>query len=496
MTINFDHLIEKFILGVLKGKKLKDFLSAMDNSPSLAYEVQFQSGIAEAITETDVLNLRASLKDVIAQNSEEDVNPIQHTNNLFDLSNNLNAAKVSNKAITEDEDVESSLQYIHLDNHQKALTERIHEVDEEVVLNKRSAKKAMNDDDLWKEVSTAIQEKDIIDLRSNLKEITRQGSTEITDFEIDQYLNEDLSPEFSSELDSLYNESSQFAQQVDLHKEIDKAVSEKDIINLRANLHSIVEDEQSIQFSEIKRIDDYLMNYLEDKGSTEFEEAFGTNNRLKHELDLNAEINEAVLEDDIMNLRNSMSEIIREDKQSAKVRQLIPDAFKKSPAKFIGAAASVAAVISVGALSLSQQKVSSSELYQKAYKPYEATGLYRSSANISPEIIGVDLYNNRDFNKALEHFQIVLAENPEHPMCNFYAGLSYQEMNKFNKAIESYQKVINEKDNLFIEQAEWYMALAYLKTDEKNKAYKTFNEIIDKKGYYSKDVKEIMKKLK
>jgi len=70
------------------------------------------------------------------------------------------------------------------------------------------------------------------------------------------------------------------------------------------------------------------------------------------------------------------------------------------------------------------------------------------------------------------------------------------EKSDFEKAIVSFQKVISEKDNLFTEQAEWYTALSLLKTNEKKNAYAILNQIVDYKGYYSKNAKGLLKKLK
>ena len=97
---------------------------------------------------------------------------------------------------------------------------------------------------------------------------------------------------------------------------------------------------------------------------------------------------------------------------------------------------------------------------------------------------------------SIAQFSITLKENTEHPMCNFYTGLCYLEKNNFDNAIMSFQKVIDEKDNLFTEQAEWYMALCFLKTNETKNAFTILNRIVETKGYYQKNAKELLKKMK
>lgn len=491
MAINLNNLIEKYILGKLKGNKLLDFQQKLRQSPELAFEVQFNQELADAITEREVMDLRSSLLDI----REPVVKNKKTPNNLFDLSQNLDPSKITKTANADVRNVENSLQFIHLENHKKSSTERIHVVDPENKDIEYLKENTMSDNDLWKEISSALGEKDIIELRNNLKQIAAIQEIELNDYEIDQFIDHDLPDEAIAEIEEMINENHQIAAQVDLHKEINEAINENDILSVRSAIKDLIEEEQMISFAEIKRIDEYLENYLNESDQNQMEEELANDLRLKAELDLNAEINESIMEEDVMNLRNSLSNITKEEKPDSKIRQFIPNTFKQSPSRLIGAAASVAAVISVGAMTLSQQKYTTQEVYEKAYKPYEATGLYRSPVSITPEIRGVDLYNDQKYQLALEQFSQVLKDNPNHPMSNFYSGLSYQQLEEFPQAISSYQKVIEDRNNLFVELAEWYKALCYLRTNESSKAYATLNEIIKNNGYYKNDAKEIIKKL-
>ena len=492
MANNLNNLIEKYILGKLKGSKLLEFQQGMKDSPELAFEVQFNQELSCAITEKPVMDLRASIREILEPVAKKK----RSTDNLFDLSQNLDHSKISKTANSEISEIENSLQFIHLENHKKNITERIHVVKPENKDIKYLKDKTISDSDLWDEVSAALQEKDIIELRNNLKQISAIKEIEINEYEIDQFIDQDLSEPAIAEIENMISENSQIAAQVELHKEIDEAIHENDILSLRAKLNNIIEEEQMISYAEIKRIDEYLLNYLNETDQTEMEEELASDLRLKLELDLNAEINGAVLEHDVMNLRNSLSEIAKEEKPDSKIRQFIPNTFWQSPSRLIGAVASVAAVVSVGAMTLSQHRFTSQEIYKKAYRPYEATGLYRSPVSVTPEMLGIELYNDEKYQLALEQFSKALKDNPEHPSSNFYSGLSYQQLEEYQKAIGYYQRVIDEKDNLFVEMAEWYMALCYLQTNESSKAYATFNEIIKKDGYHKNDAKEIIKKLK
>jgi tetratricopeptide (TPR) repeat protein len=346
------------------------------------------------------------------------------------------------------------------------------------------------------EIKNAILEEDVFELRHTLKEIVSQGLFNFSDFEIDQYRLNELTDEQMKEISELVVTDKVMENQLKLHEEIDTAINETDILALRNSLSSIINDEQQISFAEINRIDDYLLEYLNEKDRIEFESLLEENTKLKEETLLHAQINDSIIETDIINLRTNISEIIDENKQSTKIRKFIPDNLQNKPLRYVGVAAAAAAVISAGFFTLSQQKTTSQNLFQQAYHPYDAIGLLRSAPLSNPSFKGIDLYNDRKFDEAIAQFALILKDNDEHPMCNFYTGLCYVEKNNFNKAIMSFQKVIDEKDNLFTEQAEWYMALCLLKTNEGKKSFTILNRIVETKGYYQKDAKELLKKMK
>ena len=77
-----------------------------------------------------------------------------------------------------------------------------------------------------------------------------------------------------------------------------------------------------------------------------------------------------------------------------------------------------------------------------------------------------------------------------------YSGISYFEIEKYKEAGQSFQKVIEHDDNLYIEQAEWYIGFVYLMRDEKDKARKQFQKIADSQGYYQDEAEKILKRIK
>lgn len=490
---NNDRLIEQMIFGSLQGNELKNFQSMLNEQPDLAQELKFQQELKDAILESEVSDFRIQLKAIAGEPMESnhgDERP------QFDLSHHLNQSKISKTTHAEIKLNGNSLQHIHLENHKKTLTERRHKISSGNHHYAYLRNQNLNDQELWKEITLSINDDDVAELRTNLNQIAAADNSAYSDFEIDQFRDGELDALIANEIKELSETNPQFAARLKLHHEIDEAISESDLLELRNSISEIIDEEQSIGFEEIKRIDEYLLNYLSQDEQEFMEEQLANDLRLKKETKLNREINEAILEEDVQHLRASLIQLVKTERTNDKHRKLIPASINSSKAKIFGAAASLAAIITTGSILLNHQQSNTDDLYEKYYQPYESTGLYRNSSSLAREMNGVDLYNQKNYLQALEQFSAVLRENPEHPMCNFYAGLSYQELDEYRKAIGHYQNVIDEKDNLFIEQAEWYMALCYLKTDNQARAYSIFNQILDKNGYYSKDAQEIMKKTK
>lgn len=492
MIPDSNKLIEKFILGDLIGKELDDFHLKMKNSTEFALEVKINQEIFNSILEEDVMNLRTSLQKIC---SGQQSKPTEL--NFIEFAQVLNTLPKQNLFSNDISSTENSLQQIHYKTHLKNISERVYQINlKKDQPQEPNPSNQINNFIFEKEMNDAILENDIIELRNNLKEIISEGYINYSDFEIDQFLSGELSQEQTQEFEKLLENNLMIANQLNLHKEIDAAIIENDILSLRNSLACIIEEEQQISFSEIRRIDDYLLNYLNEKDRLEFETLLEENIKLKNETVFHSEINDAIIETDVIKLRDTLSEIFEENKPSSKIRKLIPDNIQNKPLRYVGVAASAAAVISAGIFSLTQQKTTSGNLFKQAYIPYEAAGLFRSAPLSNPSFRGIDLYNEKKFDEAIAQFSIVLNENGEHPMCNFYMGLCYMEKNNFEQAINSFQKVIIEKDNLFIEQAEWYMALSMLKTNEEKESYTILNRIVENKEYYQKNAKELLNKLK
>jgi hypothetical protein len=90
----------------------------------------------------------------------------------------------------------------------------------------------------------------------------------------------------------------------------------------------------------------------------------------------------------------------------------------------------------------------------------------------------------------------VVESNPKDMSANLLNGISNYEDKKYREAKQSFGMVIDDNNNLYVDQAEWYLALCYLQTDENDKAMKLFEIIRNEGGFYSKDAKKYIRKMR
>ncbi|MDX9697747.1 MAG: hypothetical protein RBT49_18285, partial [Bacteroidales bacterium] len=105
-------------------------------------------------------------------------------------------------------------------------------------------------------------------------------------------------------------------------------------------------------------------------------------------------------------------------------------------------------------------------------------------------------YINGNYEKAIELYDIAIKEETEKFVFHFYKGASLQNMNKLEEAIPEYNQVIKHGDNMYLEEAEWNKSMCYLKLGNKELAKTQLEAIMARNGYYKKDAKAVLKRIK
>ena len=216
------------------------------------------------------------------------------------------------------------------------------------------------------------------------------------------------------------------------------------------------------------------------------------NIELRNEVDLRKRTDEVLRKQDVLSLRNKLSQIEQNRKEVTKQ--------VSSPGRsFIRYAAIFAALVLIGSITLLTRKsMSNDEILNRYYKVYEPPTTQRSaqSAPDADFTLALELYNTHDYGKAAILFNKVLENKPTDMQVVLLQGVSNFEEKNYPEAKQSFNKVIENRDNLYIDQAQWYLALCYLQTNETEKAKKLFKLIGAVNGIYRDDAIKIYRGLK
>lgn len=242
------------------------------------------------------------------------------------------------------------------------------------------------------------------------------------------------------------------------------------------------------------RIENYLDDQLNENEILDFEKDLMNDLDLEMELNLHSEINEAIMEEDVMELRAKL-EVIDIPTTPAEKRKV------KFQGKSRIAAASMILLIGLASMYFifGNKTYTNEEIFMTYYKPYSTVGMTRSSsdADNADRVLeqALQSYDSQNYRAALSLFQTILDKDSTNLTSNFYSGVSNIQIQEYLKANKNFAKVLEHKNNLFIEQSEWYLGICYLMTNEREKAIETYSAIAKGNSFYRTRAKEILNKL-
>ncbi len=239
------------------------------------------------------------------------------------------------------------------------------------------------------------------------------------------------------------------------------------------------------------KIEDYLSGGLSGKELESFKQELIINSKLNAEVLLRKEIDDVLRDKNLIELRKLLKSTPRSNTSFSRGINIRNEVFRTWQI----AAASLIFVLLAGGLwyTFSSKTYSSDRLITKYYTAPHAVGQNRSVEYGSGDALkeAFTYYQQSDYTNALKYFSSL--ENQV--TAKFYSGVCYIELEQYQKATDSFEFVINNKDNLFIEQAEWYLGLIYLMNNEKDKASDQFNKISQADSFYADQAQEIIKYL-
>ena len=217
------------------------------------------------------------------------------------------------------------------------------------------------------------------------------------------------------------------------------------------------------------------------------------NEKLRNEVNLRKHADEILKNQDVISLRNKLSQIEHQRKVTANPA----NNFKKTT--YIKYAAVFTGIILIGSVLLfSGKNLNNEKIMKNYYKVYEPPTGQRSaqSGTDADFTLALEFYNTHDYEKAAALFTKVIEKKPNDMQAVLLTGVSNFEDKKYPEAKQSFVKVIDDKDNLYIDQAQWYLALCYLNSYETEKAKQLFKIIGKENGIYKTDARKIIRGLK
>lgn len=490
-----DKFVERFINNEMNEDELNDFHFLLHDDPALMEDVELSIEVDEALREMDVTQLRNQLKNIIKQGQSSSPGDLPSEEVLFGLPGEVVThvnLEVNNEAL----DIGNYLQQLHIKNHELASKEIVREIvsDSEIKIDFDSLQLSEKDELLFLSVQEAVNEKDIVDLRSNLRSIAESISLhEHTFEEIEDFIDAELENDFAFELvqESLVNDD--LKREINLHREVNDAIAEEDIMRLRAGLKEMMLKETSHSRT-VDEIDDYLNDELDEMARSAFEEEMVINSGLMSEISFHKELNSAIGESDVMDLRAKLQRIANDEMEKNREKLGV-----KLPKRTIlwYAAASIIILFAMASL-FKEKSYTNQQLYTLYHQPYQKVLNVSRSASNDHSVFNnaINKLDHKDYRTALNMLNSINNNGKDNYSINFYSGMAYQELGEYYSAINSFEKVVKHGRNLLVEQSEWLIGLCYLRTEERNKAVAQFKNIVKQNGYYSIRSVELLKQIK
>jgi len=494
--VEYTEWIDSYLDDELTDEQKKEFESELKVNAVLAEELKLHIELQEALTEKDVMNLKENLNTISDSYKSEN----QKLEASFDLIEELEEfnefdTKVDPKELL---NYYESLPKLHIYQHEIASKENVHHFYKEQELTRSSVEEeeVISDEALMMEVEEAVMEKDVLELRENLKQVAESmPDHDYSQEQVDDYINGTMPEGEVAEFEKEMALNPRLAEDVKLHREIEGAVLEGDIISLRSKLADIMETQASYH-QDFTDIEKYLEKGLAEEELAEFENEMYENSDLKRDVKLHREVEQASAEGDVMELRDNLKEINKEIESKKEKSVIRLDTSWKSA--FVRYSAAVVVLIAFGvSFILKLQPVSNEQLYGNYYVETEAIGVSRG-IDMENQLLnnGKELMNAGNYEQASILFRVASNNDENNAIPRFLLGSSLQNLKKWKEAIEEYKVVAANNENTFKEQAEFNIGLCYLIQDDRKKAVEQFRRVSRNGGHYKPDAQAILRKLK
>ncbi len=244
----------------------------------------------------------------------------------------------------------------------------------------------------------------------------------------------------------------------------------------------------------LNRVDRYLHGDMSAEEKNVFERQLKEDPELAELLELQKELSDVLLDQEAQEFAGVLEDVY--DTYSGNRKRSL---WRRPVYRVTGIAATV--LILLGSGYVIRERVNklpvNRAIVAKYYRPYHVPVNYRSPEGTLDATFrkAVEQYNNKKYDEAISLFEQVLKEDTTRMDANLMNGLSNFEVHHYNKADSSFNKIIKNRDNLYLQQAQWYLGFCFLMTNQNDKAVALYRKIIAQQGYYSTKAGKILKML-
>jgi tetratricopeptide (TPR) repeat protein len=243
-------------------------------------------------------------------------------------------------------------------------------------------------------------------------------------------------------------------------------------------------------------IDEKLSGELMGEELEAFDQDLKDDPDLMSEFELHKEIDEAIQESEVIELRKKL-DLVHDLTQNKKQPGLLRTILRHKLSRI--AAASFVVLLIITSISLyllrPDGNMSNDSLFKIYYQPDAALLIRGTDSQNATLIQAFQLYENKDYESALGLFSQVMQNDEENIPVKFYSGISYIELGQYRTALEPFNFIMEHKQNLYLERAEWFAGLCYLKLNENDNAIELFNKISLSNSFYKDKAIAILKQI-
>lgn len=239
-------------------------------------------------------------------------------------------------------------------------------------------------------------------------------------------------------------------------------------------------------------IDSYIDNELDEAGIKNFEMELSINRDLALEYQLEKDMEKILSQQDLLDFRAKC--ILAQNELNLSSRKFVK--VVQFTRKYWYAAASLLliAIVTGSLILINPGGYSPEKLFKMYYKSGETIGVSRSGSGTMVEALL--FFSKNDFQAADNLFDKILINDTRNFAVRYYSGISNIEMKNYPKAIQMFESIISDGNNLYIENAEWYLGLSHLASGNVSQAGKIFKDIASTPGhFYANDAKSILEKI-